>query len=170
MKNNNKNKKKNYHIKHNAGNVPANNAFFNIGTGMMEDMQEPVNVKEIIKEIATPELVEFINQHAVEINGNRFNLIYQELPAHLVSKFTELMLFSGIKPLTYMRTVPALYLANSEHVPYVIIGDNIQVIGANAFMSSEIKTIDIGLGVKKIFFRAFAHMRGEPSIRYAGTY
>lgn len=169
-------KKKKPYIKKNAGNVPANNAFFNAGMGMMETLnqQKPLSekqIKQIVKDCYTPYIAKLIEDNKELIDNNQFTEIYKSklLDALVTSYFTELMIAAGIDPLFYLKKVPANYLYSSKHIKAIQIPSNITAIGINAFAYSDISVIFMPKSVKLFTSGCFRAMNRSIDIYYDGT-
>lgn len=107
------------------------------------------------------ELAEFIKAHVTEINNNDFTEVYKDAvisldhPA-LPGKLTEIFLDAGIRPLSYVKTVPKRYL-NASNITSIEIPEHIQSIGDLAFSDCRrLESITLPNSVMKIGKWAFS--------------
>ena len=173
----NKNKVKLYKKK-NAGNVPANNAFFNTCMGTASLGEDLIKVKKdgdlekIVKDyVLDDDLVKFIKEHRDYIKDRRYADLYNLAPFVLKGKLSEFLLYCNIDPLKYMSYIPSRYLQNSMIVEEVEIPSGYDTVGQLAFSKSWIKKVYIPKTIESILLGAFRNMKQRlVYIEYEGTY
>ena len=110
------------------------------------------------------ELAKFFMRHADLVNNNDFEALYKAKDAELLqmslatAKLTLALLSAGIHPLDYLDSVPDkyLYCSPASVRELTTLPEHIKSIGAYAFSSTDVKTINIPEGVTTINTRAFA--------------
>ena len=105
----------------------------------------------------TPFLKTFIENHIEDIENNRFEKVYAEIPMKYsrdTGILTDIFLESGINPLENMPYIPECYLTNSKQIS-LIIPENIITIFQNAFYLSNIRKFTVPKHVVDIRGGAF---------------
>ena len=78
-----KTKKKKPYVKKNAGNVPANNAFFNAGMGMAESLNESANMKDaffsLVSEADVSTINKLVTRYSDYIKTKHYSELYSAL-------------------------------------------------------------------------------------------
>ena len=96
----------------------------------------------------------FIEQNIELIDNNDWETVYNNLLQHFTGRrvglFTEKILECGINPLDWLSYIPNYYLWGSTDISEFKVPDNIVYIGENAFASSSIKDLYLGIGLRHI--------------------
>lgn len=114
------------------------------------------------------DLKEFIENHRKEINNREIDAIYIDACTIFdtydkISKLTELFYKCGIDPLNYMSEVPRYYMGASS-LNTIKIPNNIERIGAYAFIKSSLKSLVIPNSVEEINEGVFKYCSSLKSI------
>lgn len=86
----------------------------------------------------------FLEEFARDINNKNFDFVYRKWlfdDIAPVKVLTELFFQSGVDPLKYTSTVPAMYAKKSDKVDSLVIPSNIKEIGVDAFKDSNLRQL-----------------------------
>ena len=86
----------------------------------------------------------FLEEFARDINNKNFDFVYRKWlfdDIAPVKVLTELFFQSGVDPLNYTSTVPAIYAAESDKVDSLVIPSNIEEIDVEAFRDSNLRQL-----------------------------
>lgn len=105
----------------------------------------------------SPEVKSLLESHKDDLLNNSFYQLYREVNSEDTAELTEVFLKAGINPLEYMSYVPKNFLHACVHsIEGFTIPDNIIAIEQQAFAITDLTSIVIPEGVKRIARKAFS--------------
>lgn len=127
------------------------------------------NNKKVIRELATPQVLELIKKYEKQIDQNDFATLYNAIPFEEISNFTMLMLIANIDPLDNLKWVPSGYLKKCKYVQNIAVPNHIKNINPYAFAESSVKTVFLTKNIHLIWGYVFTNIDHDVTIEYEGS-